>query len=113
MRVLECLTYLHSLCYFFFVIKTNKAFTIFITVVYEIVIIAFIVCSAIALRQRSASKCNTSIYGNMTLALSIIEIICGCFMVFGHISLMIYFIIHKTLPNFIIGVKGGVDNQKT
>ena len=91
----------------------NKAITFFITVVYEIVIVAFIVCSAIALKQTSVSKCNTSIYGKMTLALAIIEIICGSVMVLGHLLLLIYFIIHKTLPNFIIGVKGGVDNQKT
>ena len=82
----------------------KKAFTFFITIVYEIVIVAFVVCSAIALKQTSVSLCNTSIYGKMTVALAIIEIICGTVMVFGHISLLIYFIIHKTLPNFITGV---------
>ena len=94
-------------------LKTNKAFTFFITVVYETVIVAFIVCSVIALNQTGISKCNTSIYGKMTLALAIIEITCGSIMVLGHLSLLIYFIIHKTLPNFIIGVKGGGDIQKT
>ena len=82
----------------------KKAFTFFITIVYEIVIVAFIVCSIIALRQVSISKCNTSIYGKMTIALLVIEIICGFIMVFGHIALLIYFLKHKTLPNFIIGV---------
>ena len=48
----------------------------------------------------------------MTIALAIIEIICGAIMVFCHFSLMIYFAINKTLPNFIIGVKEEV-NQKT
>ena len=91
----------------------NKAFTFFITVVYEIVIIAFVVCSGFALAKTRVSKCNTSIYGKMTVALSIIEIICGSVMVLGHFSLMIYFIMYKTLPNFIIGVKGGVDNKES
>ena len=93
-----------SISYFFFIYKTeSQVWRSINVIVYNLILLAFIIAGLAAFGGQSNSKCASTAYGKMVMVFALAEVLSGALIIILSAILANHYRNNKKLPEWITG----------